>query len=55
MQTPDQQAETAMSTLLDQAIGNRERAQDERLRARIWQILREEQIEMARTSEEVAS
>lgn len=48
METPDQQAERAITDAMDQAIGWRTQEVDQRVRAKIWQILRDEHINMLR-------
>jgi hypothetical protein len=52
MQTPEQTADDAITTLLDNALGARDRETDARLRADIWGLIRDEQIEASRRQED---
>ena len=52
MRTPEQTAEDAITTLLDNALGARDRDTDDRVRAGIWQLIRDAQIQQVRDSEE---
>jgi hypothetical protein len=47
VQTPEQSADDAITTLLDNALGARDRETDGRLRADIWRLIRDEQLENA--------
>jgi hypothetical protein len=52
VQTPEQTADDAITTLLDNALGARDRDTDDALRAGIWQLIRDAQIQNAREQEE---